>query len=162
MSVDAPQRTLWLLKSEPAEFGIDDFLAARHQTTVWSGVRNYQVRNFIRDEMQPQDLGFFYHSSCAEPGVVGVVEIASEAYPDPTQFDPCSPYYDANSMRDAPRWFAMDVKLVRKALRPLGLKEMKAMPKLSGMRVLERGNRLSITPVSRQHWNRVIAMIDAH
>ena len=141
----------WLMKSEPDEFSIDDLVRAVHQTSAWFGVRNYQARNFMRDEMRPGDRVFFYHSSCAEPGIAGIAEVASQAYPDATQFDRRSPYFDPKATRAAPRWFSVKVKLVRKT--PIiGLPELRRHPDLAGMRVLARGNRLSITPVDPQEW----------
>ena len=141
----------WLMKSEPDEFSIDDLERARAQTTAWFGVRNYQARNYMRDEMRVGDRAFFYHSSCAEPGIAGVVEISKLAYPDATQFDPKGPYYDAKSTRDAPRWFNVDVKLVRKT--PLvTVPALRSTPGLEDMVTLRRGNRLSITPVTAAEW----------
>jgi predicted RNA-binding protein with PUA-like domain len=137
----------WLMKSEPDEFSIDDLVRARSQTTPWVGVRNYQARNFMRDDMRIGDRAFFYHSSCAEPGIAGIVEISKPAYPDATQFDPKSPYYDPKSQRDAPRWLHVDVQLVRKT-RLVTLPMLRATPGLDDMIVLRRGNRLSITPVT--------------
>jgi len=141
----------WLMKSEPDEFSIDDLERARGQTTAWFGVRNYQARNYMRDEMHVGDRAFFYHSSCAEPGIAGVVEISKLAYPDATQFDPKGPYYDAKSTRDAPRWVNVDVKLVRKT--PLiTVPTLRSTPGLEDMVTLRRGNRLSITPVTSAEW----------
>ena len=141
----------WLMKSEPDEFSIDDLVKAPKQTTAWFGVRNYQARNFMRDEMQLDDPVFFYHSSCPEPGIAGIARVSSKAYPDVTQFDKRSPYYDAAAARDNPRWLNVDVTLVEKTpLVPLaGLREHK---ELAGMRLLARGNRLSITPVEPKEW----------
>ncbi|HSU43595.1 MAG TPA: EVE domain-containing protein [Casimicrobiaceae bacterium] len=144
-------RRYWLMKSEPDEFSIDDLVAAPSQSTPWVGVRNYQARNFMRDDMRVGDRAFFYHSSCAEPGIAGIVEVARRAYPDQTQFDPKSVYYDAKSPRDAPRWVHVDVKLVRKT-RLVTLPMLRATPGLEDMVVLRRGNRLSITPVTPAEW----------
>ena len=141
----------WLMKSEPDEFSIDDLRRAAPNGTPWFGVRNYQARNFMRDDMHPGDRLFFYHSSCAEPGIVGIAEVASDAYPDATQFDRKSPYFDPKATRKAPRWFNVDVKYVRKT-RVIGLAELHRHPELAGMRVLARGNRLSITPVEPREW----------
>jgi len=141
----------WLMKSEPAEFSIDDLAAAPRKTAPWFGVRNYQARNFMRDQMRVGDGVFFYHSSCEEPGIAGIAEIASNAYPDATQFERKSPYYDPKSSRDAPRWLHVDVRLVRKT-RLVGLAELRGHPELAAMRVLARGNRLSITPVEPGEW----------
>jgi predicted RNA-binding protein with PUA-like domain len=141
----------WLMKSEPEECSIDDALAAPRKTVPWTGVRNYQARNFMRDGMQVGDGVLFYHSSCAEPGIVGLARVASGTRVDPTQFDPKSPYYDAASKPDAPRWLLVDVQAVRKT-RLLALPELRAHPALADMILLKRGNRLSITPVSAAHW----------
>jgi predicted RNA-binding protein with PUA-like domain len=149
----------WLMKSEPSEASIDDLAAAPRQTLPWTGVRNYQARNYMRDEMHVGDGVLFYHSSCPEPGVAGIAEVTSAAYPDATQFDPSSPYFDAKSARDAPRWSHVDVKLVRKT-RLLPLAEMRAAPALASMLVLKRGNRLSITPVTPAEWRAVLARLD--
>ena len=148
----------WLMKSEPDEASIDHLAAAPKQTLPWTGVRNYQARNFMRDQMRIGDGVLFYHSSCPEPGVAGLAEVASPAYTDQTQFDPASPYYDAKSKREDPRWQHVDVKLVKKT-RLLPLKEMRAAPTLSTMRLLQPGNRLSITPVSAEEWHAVLAML---
>ena len=147
----------WLMKSEPDECSIDDALAAPDATVPWTGVRNYQARNFMRDDMRVGDGVLFYHSSCAEPGIAGIARVASGAKPDPTQFDPDSPYFDAKSKPDAPRWQLVDVQAVRKT-RVLGLAEMRDVPELAEMQVLKRGNRLSITPVTHQQW-RVIEQL---
>jgi predicted RNA-binding protein with PUA-like domain len=141
----------WLMKSEPDEFSIDDLARAVRQTAPWFGVRNYQARNFMRDEMRPRDRVFFYHSSCAEPGLAGIAEVVSQALPDATQFDRKSPYFDPKATRAAPRWFSVKLKLVRKT-RIVGLPELRRHPELAGMRVLARGNRLSITPVEPGEW----------
>ena len=144
-------RRHWLMKSEPDEFSIDDLVRAPSQTTAWFGVRNYQARNFMRDDMRVGDRAFFYHSSCPEPGIAGIVEISRLAYPDATQFDPKSPYYDAKSTREAPRWLHVDVTLVRKT--PLvTLPTLRATRGLEDMVILRRGNRLSITPVTASEW----------
>jgi predicted RNA-binding protein with PUA-like domain len=141
----------WLMKSEPDEFGIDDLVKARGQTTPWFGVRNYQARNFMRDQMRPGDLVFFYHSSCPEPGIAGIAEVASLAYPDASQFDKKSKYYDPAASKEAPRWYHVDVKLVKKT--PLiSLAELRNHPELQQMRILQRGNRLSVTPVDPREW----------
>jgi predicted RNA-binding protein with PUA-like domain len=141
----------WLMKSEPDECSIDDALAAPRRTVPWTGVRNYQARNFMRDGMKPGDGVLFYHSSCAEPGIAGLAEVASTSYPDPTQFERRSKYYDAASRRDEPRWVLVDIKARRKTwLIPLA--ELRAHTQLADMAVLRRGNRLSITPVSADEW----------
>ena len=144
----------WLMKSEPDEFSIDDLAKAPKQTTPWFGVRNYQARNFMRDEMRVGDRAFFYHSSCPEPGIAGIVEISRLAYPDATQFDPKSEYYDAKSTREAPRWVNVDVKLVKKT-RLVGVPELRAARGLEDMVTLRRGNRLSITPLTAAEWKTI-------
>jgi predicted RNA-binding protein with PUA-like domain len=139
----------WLLKSEPESYSIDAM--ARDKTTAWNGVRNYQARNFMRDQMRVGDLAFFYHSNCEKPGIVGIVEIAAPAHPDQTQFDRKSKYYDADATREAPRWVNVDIRFVKKT--PLiTLEELRAHKALAGMRILQRGNRLSITPVDPDEW----------
>lgn len=144
-------RRYWLMKSEPNECSIDDNLAAAHATVPWTGVRNYQARNFMRDDMRVGDGVFFYHSSCAEPGIVGLAEVASAAYPDPTQFDSASEYFDPKSTPEAPRWVLVDVRALNK-VRTLGIGELRQHPELAGMAVLRKGNRLSITPVAPEEW----------
>ncbi|MDN8612905.1 EVE domain-containing protein [Variovorax ginsengisoli] len=141
----------WLMKSEPDECSIDDALAAPKSTVPWTGVRSYQARNFMRDAMQVGDGVLFYHSSCPEPGIVGIARVASGTRPDPTQFDPASPYFDAASKAEQPRWLLLDVQTLRKT-RLLSLPELRATPALADMLVLRKGNRLSITPVEPQHW----------
>ncbi len=150
----------WLMKSEPSEVSIDDLAAAPGQTLPWTGVRNYQARNFMRDEMQVGDGVLFYHSSCPEPGVAGLAEVAGGLAPDSTQFDRDSPYFDAKSRPEAPRWLQLDVRLVRKT-RLLRLSEMRVAPTLATMRVLQRGNRLSITPVTEAEWRAVQSLLRA-
>ncbi len=149
----------WLMKSEPDEASIDDLARAPRRTLPWTGVRNYQARNFMRDAMQPGDGVLFYHSSCAEPGIAGLARIAGHLQPDATQFDPASPYFDPKSTREAPRWLQIDVTLERKT-RLLPLAEMRAAPELATMQVLRRGNRLSITPVTLAEWQAVLARLD--
>jgi predicted RNA-binding protein with PUA-like domain len=148
----------WLMKSEPSDVSVDDLAAMPKQTVPWYGVRNYQARNFMRDEMKAGDGVLFYHSSCPEPGIVGLAEVASSAYPDATQFDKKSKYFDAKSTREEPRWMNVDVRLVKKT-RLLSLDEMRATPSLATMRVLQRGNRLSITPVSAAEWRAVTKLL---
>jgi predicted RNA-binding protein with PUA-like domain len=145
------QMSFWLMKSEPDEFSIEDLAKAARQTTPWFGVRNYTARNFMRDSMRVGDGVLFYHSSCPEPGIAGIVEIVKLAHPDVTQFDRKSPYFDAKSARDEPRWWNVDVKLVDKT-RLVTLPEMRAQPALAGMITLRKGNRLSITPVTPEEW----------
>jgi len=144
----------WLMKSEPDECSIDDALAAKDRTTPWSGVRNYQARNFMKDRMKVGDGVLFYHSSCPEPGIAGLAEVASAAYPDASQFDRKSPYYDKDSKKDAPRWFNVDVRALKKT-RLVSLEEMKQQKPLAKMVTLRPGNRLSITPVTEAEWNHI-------
>jgi predicted RNA-binding protein with PUA-like domain len=142
----------WLMKSEPHECSIDDVLAAPGRSTRWSGVRNYQARNLMRDRMRAGDGVLFYHSSCKQPGIAGLAAVASAAYPDPTQFDRNSPYYDAKSARSAPRWFCVDVR-ARKKTRIVPASELRAHAALAQLWTLRPGNRLSITPVSAAEWD---------
>ncbi|PQA78269.1 EVE domain-containing protein [Rhodoferax sp. TS-BS-61-7] len=148
-------KNYWLMKAEPAEASIDDVLAMPNATVPWTGVRNYQARNFMRDGMQVGDGVLFYHSSCAEPGIVGIARVASGAYTDPTQFDPKSPYFDAASKPEAPRWILVDVRVLHKTCN-LTLPELRADPELQDLTVLKKGNRLSITPVEPQHWRTIL------
>jgi predicted RNA-binding protein with PUA-like domain len=147
----------WLMKSEPSEVSVDDALAAPDATVAWTGVRNYQARNFMRDAMRVGDGVLFYHSSCAEPGIAGIARVVSAPYPDPTQFDPQSPYYDPASKRDAPRWQLVDVQVLRK-IPTITLPQLRAKPELADMLVLKKGNRLSITPVEPGHWKTILAL----
>jgi predicted RNA-binding protein with PUA-like domain len=144
----------WLMKSEPDECSIDDVLKAPGRITPWSGVRNYQARNFMRDQMQVGDRVFFYHSSCPEPGIAGIAEIASAPYPDKSQFDAKSPYYDAQSKKDNPRWVNVDVRALKKT-RLVALAELRGRKPLARMRLLQPGNRLSITPVTPSEWKHI-------
>ncbi|MEX2494719.1 MAG: EVE domain-containing protein [Woeseia sp.] len=144
------------MKSEPDAYSIDDL--ERDRMEPWDGIRNYQARNMIRDEMRPGDMAFFYHSSCAEPAIVGIIKIASQAYPDPTQFDPGSSYHDPKSGEETPRWYLVDVAFERKLKRPVTLKELKGEPKLAEFQLVRRGNRLSVFPVSREHWELILAL----
>ena len=146
----------WLFKSEPVTYGVDALAADK--VTAWTGVRNYQARNFMRDEMKPGDRAFFCHSSCAEPGIAGIVEVARAAYPDATQFNRRSEYYDAGATKDNPRWFNVDLKFVRKT-RLVGIAELRAQPALAKMQVLQRGNRLSVTPVTAAEWNAIMGIL---
>ncbi len=147
----------WLMKSEPEEVSIDDALAM--PAIPWFGVRNYQARNFMRDAMRVGDGVLFYHSSCAEPGIAGVAEVASTTYPDDTQFDSASKYFDAKSTPETPRWMLVDIKALRKT-RLLGLAEMRTCDALSDMLVLKKGSRLSITPVTSDEWAEVMRLLD--
>jgi predicted RNA-binding protein with PUA-like domain len=144
----------WLMKSEPSTFGIDDLEAAPKATTSWEGVRNFQARNMLRDQMKVGDLAFFYHSSCPEPGVVGIVEVVRAGYPDASAWNRKSPYHDAKSPENKPLWYTVDVRLKQRAAAVLPLTTLKAHAdgKLDGMLLLRRGNRLSITPVDAAHW----------
>ncbi|ODS95360.1 MAG: EVE domain-containing protein [Lautropia sp. SCN 69-89] len=155
-----PARSFWLMKSEPDECSVDDALAMPRQTVPWSGVRNYQARNFMRDAMRVGDGVLFYHSSCAQPGIAGIGEVASAPYPDDTQFDPASPYFDPKSTREAPRWVLVDVRVLRKT-RLLGIAELRGHTALADMAVLRRGNRLSITPVTADEWRYLGGLLDA-
>ena len=148
------------MKSEPSECSIDDLAAAPAKTVPWIGVRNHQARNFMRDAMQVGDQVFFYHSSCPEPGIAGLAEVASGAYPDATQFNPLSPYFDPTSNASAPRWQLVNVRLVRKTAL-LALSTLRQTPSLASMVVLRRGNRLSITPVTDVEWDAVLRLLDA-
>ena len=148
----------WLMKSEPSDVSVDDVAAMPKKTVPWYGVRNFQARNFMAKEMELGDGVLFYHSSCFEPGVVGLAEVASKAYPDATQFDPKSHYYDEKSRPEKPRWMNVDVRLVKKT-RLLGLPEMRTTSSLATMRVLQKGNRLSITPVSAEEWQEVTRLL---
>lgn len=143
--------SIWLMKSEPDVYSFDDLKAAPNQTTMWEGVRNYQARNFIRDVMKIGDTVLYYHSNCATPGIVGLAEISSEAYPDPTQFDPASSYYDARSPKENPRWLVVDVRYTSDIPRPVTLKDIKEHPILAQMKVAQRGMRLSVQPVDQEH-----------
>jgi predicted RNA-binding protein with PUA-like domain len=148
----------WLIKSEPTTYGIDHI--AKDKATSWGGVRNYQARNFMRDQMKVGDQAFFYHSNCEEPGIVGIVEVSAAAHPDETQFDKKSPYYDASSKREEPRWLNVDFRFVKKT--PLvSLNELKKHKKLDRMRILQKGNRLSITPVDPDEWKYIVKLMAA-
>lgn len=150
----------WLMKIEPDECSIDDLARLPGQSVPWTGVRNYQARNFMRDAMRVGDGVLYYHSSCAEPGVAGLAEVASAAYPDATQFDPASPYFDSAAKPEAPRWVHVDVRFVRKT-RLLPLARLRATPALAGMVLLQRGSRLSITPVTPEEWRTVLALLES-
>jgi predicted RNA-binding protein with PUA-like domain len=144
------------MKSEPDAFSIDDL--KRRKQEAWDGVRNYQARNFMRDGMRPGDKVFFYHSNCAVPGIVGIAEVVTDAYPDPSQFDPKSKYFDPGSSRDNPRWMLVDVKFVKKLKRTISLDELKNDPALIDMPLLRKGNRLSVMPVDAAHWKYILAL----
>lgn len=142
----------WLMKSEPSCFGIDTLYNRPNKTAPWDGVRNYQARNFMRNTMRIGDQAFFYHSNCNPPGIVGIIEITSEAYPDYTAFDPTSAHPDANSTPDNPRWFMVDVTFKKKFAQMIPLERLRQYPELEEMPLLRKGNRLSITPVTAEEW----------
>ncbi|MEN9890194.1 MAG: hypothetical protein RLY78_489 [Pseudomonadota bacterium] len=156
--VEAHGHGLWLMKSEPDDCSIDDLAAAPGQCVPWVGVRNYQARNFMRDAMRIGDGVLFYHSSCAQPGIAGLAEVASAPHPDPTQFDPASRWHDPKATPAAPRWMLVDVRL-RARTRLLPLTEMRQRPELASLQILQRGNRLSITPVTPAQWQAVCALL---
>ena len=146
----------WLMKSEPEDFSIDDL--ARCKSEPWNGVRNYQARNFMRDGMKVGDGVLFYHSNCGRPSIVGLAEISQAAYPDPTQFDSNSEYFDATSKPDAPRWLLVDVKFKRKLKREVSLAELKSARQLKNLALVRRGNRLSVMPVSKAEWDFILTL----
>ncbi len=150
----------WLFKSEPDSFSIDDLAAAPRQTSAWDGVRNFQARNMLRDSIKKGDQAFFYHSSCPVPGIAGIVSIVKGGYPDVTAFDPGHHHYDADSKRDAPRWFVVDVKLQRKFSRIITLDELRAhaAKRLGSFALLRRGNRLSVMPVAKKDWDFILTL----
>jgi predicted RNA-binding protein with PUA-like domain len=148
----------WLMKSEPTDVSIDDLAAMSNQSVAWYGVRNYQARNFMRDQMRVGDKVLFYHSNCAEPGIAGLAEVSRLAYPDQTQFDPRNKYFDPKATPENPRWFNVDVKLVRKT-RLVSIKELREHPALANLRTLQKGNRLSITPVDPKEWEFIVGIL---
>ena len=148
----------WLMKSEPSDVSIDDLGAMYQQTVTWYGVRNYQARNFMRDQMRVGDGVFFYHSSCKQPGIAGTAEVSKLAYPDATQFDPGSKYFDPKATPQSPRWFNVDVRLVKKT-RLVSIKELRGYPELATLRILQKGSRLSITPVDPAEWNFIMGIL---
>jgi predicted RNA-binding protein with PUA-like domain len=148
----------WLMKSEPDVFGIDDLKNASGKTEPWDGVRNYQARNMMRDDMKPGDLAFFYHSNCKEPGIAGIMEIVREGYPDISAFDADAKYFDPKSDPGKPRWYRVDVRYVRKLKRIITLSELKEHSEVAGLPLVRRGNRLSILPVSRQQWEYILTL----
>lgn len=148
----------WLFKSEPDVFGIDHLMKMPKRTDHWDGVRNYQARNMMRDEMRRGDLAFFYHSNCAEPGIAGIVEIVRGGYPDFTAFDPDTKYFDPKSDPDNPRWYMVDVKFKRRLKRTVTLAELKEHPELEGMPLVRKGNRLSVMPVAPEHWEFILGL----
>ena len=148
----------WLMKSEPTSFSIDDLARAKDQTTRWDGVRNFQARNLLRDDIAVGDGVLFYHSSADPPAVVGIARVARAGYPDPTQFDAKDDHYDADSARDDPRWYAVDISFESKLARPVTLPELRATPALSDMVLLRRGSRLSVQPVTAAEWKQIVKM----
>lgn len=148
----------WLMKSEPSEFSIDDLNNRPKKTEPWDGVRNYQARNMMRDEMKKGDLVFFYHSNCEEPGIVGIMTVAKEGYPDHTAFDPDDKHFDPKSDPENPRWFYVDVKYKRKLKRTITLSELREQKPLQKMKLLQKGNRLSIMPVSKKEWDYILGL----
>ena len=148
----------WLMKTEPGEFGIDDLANRPRRTEPWDGVRNYQARNMMRDEMKKGDRAFIYHSSCDEPGIVGIARIVREGYPDSTAFDPEDKHYDPGSDPGNPRWYLVDVRFERKLRRTISLAELKAQAALEGMPLVRRGNRLSVMPVSAAEWEHILSL----
>ena len=148
----------WLMKSEPTDVSVDDLAAMPNQTVAWYGIRNYQARNFMRDQMRVGDQVFFYHSSCAEPGIIGLATVSKLAYPDHTQFDASNKYFDPKATPENPRWMNVDVKLVRKT-RLVSIKELRTYPELEHMRILQKGNRLSITPVDPAEWKFILGIL---
>lgn len=148
----------WLMKSEPYEFSIDDFVALPKQTVAWQGIRNYQSRNFMHHQMSIGDQAFFYHSCCKDAGIRGIAVISKLAYPDATQFDPASKYFDPKATKDGPRWFNVDISLLTKT-RLVTIKELRQYPELQRMRVLQTGNRLSITPVDPFEWQFILGLL---
>lgn len=149
----------WLMKSEPEAFSIDDLAKKTSQTEPWDGVRNYQARNMLRDQMKKGDLAFFYHSNCTPPGIAGVVEIVKEGYPDFSAFEANSKYYDPASKPDNPRWFMVDVKFKQKFNRLISLDELKQQPELQEMQLLKKGNRLSILPITSEQWDLIVNLV---
>ena len=148
----------WLMKSEPDVFGIDHLIAMPNKTEHWDGVRNYQARNMMRDQIKKGDLVFFYHSNCKEPGIVGIAKVVKEGYPDHTAFDPEAKYYDPKSDPDNPRWYMVDIQHKRKLKRTITLQELKQHPQLEGMALLRKGNRLSVMPVEKKHWDYILGL----
>jgi predicted RNA-binding protein with PUA-like domain len=148
----------WLFKSEPDVFGIEHLKGLPNQTDHWDGIRNYQARNLLRDDIKQGDKVFFYHSNCKEPAIVGIMQVTRNGYPDHTAFDPEAHYYDPKSDPDNPRWYMVDVKYLRDFKRQVTLSELKKAPQLDGMTLLRRGNRLSVMPVSKDHWDFILQL----
>jgi predicted RNA-binding protein with PUA-like domain len=152
----------WLIKSEPSMFGIDDLASSPKQSTSWDGVRNFQARNMLRDEFAVGDLAFFYHSSCPEPGIAGIVEVVRAGYPDPSAWNRKSPYHDIKSPENKPLWYTVDVKLKQRCAAVLSLTRLRMHEsgKLAGLLLLRRGNRLSVTPVEHRHWKFILELMN--
>ena len=148
----------WLMKSEPDVFGIDDLASRPDKTEPWDGVRNYQARNMMRDDMKIGDKVFFYHSNCDVPGIVGTAEVVKEGYPDHTAQDPECKYYDPKATEDNPRWFMVDIKFIEKFSATISLQTLKTLPELEGMPLVRKGNRLSVMPIEEEHWNTVMSL----
>lgn len=148
----------WLMKSEPSDVSVDDLASMPKQTVAWYGVRNYQARNFMRDQMRVGDQVFFYHSSCEQPGIVGIAEVCKRAYPDATQFDAGNKYFDPKATPENPRWFNVDVQFVKRT-RLVGIKELRSYPELASLRILQKGSRLSITPVDPAEWKFIMGIL---
>src|SRR6059058_2441897 len=151
-------RHYWLLKSDPESFSFDDLWRLPNRTTHWDGVRNFQARNFLRDEMKKGDLALFYHSGGDDPGVIGIVEVVREGYPDHTAFDPKDPHFDPKSKKDSPTWSMVDIHAIERFQRPVSLAEMRRRPELEGLPLLQKGNRLSVQRVGSTEWNAVVAL----
>lgn len=149
----------WLLKSEPDTFSIDDLATKPKQTDSWEGVRNFQARNMLRDDMKINDHAFFYHSSCAQPAIVGIVKIIRAGYPDPTQFEAHSKYRDKKSTEEKPIWYTVDVQLLKKLKQPITLEQIKKNPLLATMQLVRRGNRLSVMPITLREWQTILGMV---
>jgi predicted RNA-binding protein with PUA-like domain len=150
----------WLFKTEPSTFGVDDLARAARKTSIWDGVRNYQVRNMLRDQMKKGDLGFLYHSSCAVPGIYGIIKVVREGYPEPSALDPKHVYYDPDSDPEKPRWYSVDVRLERRVDPPITLETLRkhAQGRLRDLLILRRGNRLSVTPVTPEQWRFILSL----
>ena len=148
----------WLMKSEPDVFGIEHLYKKKNQTEHWDGVRNYQARNYMRDEIKMNDQIFFYHSNCKQPGIVGIMQAVKESYPDFTALDKKSKYYDLKSSQESPRWFMIDVKFLRKFKRVVTLEQMRKQEQLHDMQLLQKGNRLSVLPVAKKHWDFILEL----
>lgn len=156
---DGRKSNYWIMKSEPSEFGIDDFNNSNNFSTLWTGVRNYQARNFIKNDMQINDRAFFWHSSCKNPGIYGIIKISSKASPDPSQFDKTSKYFDEKSNKNNPRWFCISVQLLKKS-NYISIEALRKIEQLKNLQVLRKGNRLSITKVTKEEWEVINSLIN--